>query len=272
MCSLGLANPGEAFTVFYGERNPWCEYITHPVIDFHHLIRIQGVWRRMKLVLDWAEWLLISRDYHPLSRQSRSWLQVCGEYSSWEAGRCHRGTGFSTWCVIGRVMCVTWNSISSHLTSTHSSIEAWAPVMFWPVLMNRRAQTTSLCDVPQLEQFLFFSLTKVFVFFLSAPNYKLLPGLQRERETKVRTFILFLTLLSAEALWLLFTQYIKIYSHRLHCDNSRMDLFAKNVFSCKGFIFSKKKWFFLKLDLNKCEASPRSVAVHHKLYDFVEWM
>uniref|UniRef100_A0A673ZE54 Uncharacterized protein n=1 Tax=Salmo trutta TaxID=8032 RepID=A0A673ZE54_SALTR len=22
----GLANPGEAFTVFYGERNPWCEY------------------------------------------------------------------------------------------------------------------------------------------------------------------------------------------------------------------------------------------------------
>lgn len=29
-CALGLANPGEAFTVFYGERNPWCEYGTHP--------------------------------------------------------------------------------------------------------------------------------------------------------------------------------------------------------------------------------------------------
>lgn len=26
MCPEGLANPGEAFTVFYGERNPWCEY------------------------------------------------------------------------------------------------------------------------------------------------------------------------------------------------------------------------------------------------------
>lgn len=26
MCSGGLANPGHAFTVFYGERNPWCEY------------------------------------------------------------------------------------------------------------------------------------------------------------------------------------------------------------------------------------------------------
>lgn len=23
---VGLANPGEAYTVFYGERNPWCEY------------------------------------------------------------------------------------------------------------------------------------------------------------------------------------------------------------------------------------------------------
>lgn len=29
-CALGLANPGEAFTVFYGERNPWCECETHP--------------------------------------------------------------------------------------------------------------------------------------------------------------------------------------------------------------------------------------------------
>lgn len=23
--SVGLANPDEAFTVFYGERNPWCK-------------------------------------------------------------------------------------------------------------------------------------------------------------------------------------------------------------------------------------------------------
>lgn len=29
MCSVGLANPGEAFTVFYGERNPWCKYKTY---------------------------------------------------------------------------------------------------------------------------------------------------------------------------------------------------------------------------------------------------
>lgn len=131
MCSSGLANPGEAFTVFYGERNPWCEYITHPVKDFHRRIRIQGVWRRMKLVLDRAEWLLISRDYHPLSRQPRSWLQVCGEYGSWEAGRCHHGTSFSTWCVISRAMCVMCNSISPHLT-----VEVWVPVMSRPVLMN----------------------------------------------------------------------------------------------------------------------------------------
>ena len=25
----GLASPGEAFTVFYGERNPWCKYKPH---------------------------------------------------------------------------------------------------------------------------------------------------------------------------------------------------------------------------------------------------
>ena len=29
MFSVGLANPTEAFTVFYGERNPWCEYEIH---------------------------------------------------------------------------------------------------------------------------------------------------------------------------------------------------------------------------------------------------
>uniref|UniRef100_A0A8C8F519 Peptidase M20 dimerisation domain-containing protein n=1 Tax=Oncorhynchus tshawytscha TaxID=74940 RepID=A0A8C8F519_ONCTS len=31
----GLANPGEAFTVFYGERNPWCKYhIINSFLDF----------------------------------------------------------------------------------------------------------------------------------------------------------------------------------------------------------------------------------------------
>lgn len=41
MCSIGLANPGEAFTVFSGERNPWCEYEIDTVKDFHHLMRFQ---------------------------------------------------------------------------------------------------------------------------------------------------------------------------------------------------------------------------------------
>uniref|UniRef100_A0A3Q3XS88 Uncharacterized protein n=1 Tax=Mola mola TaxID=94237 RepID=A0A3Q3XS88_MOLML len=39
----GLANPDEAFTVFYGERNPWCEYNMHPVYDFRHPITLHNL-------------------------------------------------------------------------------------------------------------------------------------------------------------------------------------------------------------------------------------
>lgn len=35
MSSVGLANPGEAFTVFYGERNPWCELKITTMQDKH---------------------------------------------------------------------------------------------------------------------------------------------------------------------------------------------------------------------------------------------
>lgn len=43
MCSVGLANPGEAFTVFYGERNPWCEYKIHTMQDIQTSDQIQGL-------------------------------------------------------------------------------------------------------------------------------------------------------------------------------------------------------------------------------------
>uniref|UniRef100_A0AAQ5XY85 N-acyl-L-amino-acid amidohydrolase n=1 Tax=Amphiprion ocellaris TaxID=80972 RepID=A0AAQ5XY85_AMPOC len=38
----GLANPGEGFTVFYGERNPWCEYKTHRTQGIHLSDQFQG--------------------------------------------------------------------------------------------------------------------------------------------------------------------------------------------------------------------------------------
>lgn len=75
-CSVGLANPGEAFTVFYGERNPWCEYETHPQSS-RFPGSVEGEYRRMGLGF---------RDNHPLSRQSRPWFQVCGEHCCGEAG------------------------------------------------------------------------------------------------------------------------------------------------------------------------------------------
>lgn len=76
MSHAGLANPGEAFTVFYGERNPWCEYQTLVQKDFSH-----SIFKCLKDVV------LFHRDYHSLSRQPWSWLSFCGEHCRWEAGK-----------------------------------------------------------------------------------------------------------------------------------------------------------------------------------------
>lgn len=100
--TAGLASPSDTFSVFYGERSPWCELLCahHPVPGY---TRSWGTGATLSFLLNAAISSHCRRDKGEVRGQPRTWISLHQQHCSREDGK--RG-GIA--CTPPLTLCLPW--------------------------------------------------------------------------------------------------------------------------------------------------------------------